>query len=70
MKPENIKIELNESEKQIINNLKDKGELELDILKKNSGLSNNQWDKCIKDLKKKEIVNILKQSNKLFVKLI
>ena len=52
MKPENIKIELNENEKQIINNLKDKGELELDILKKNSGLSNNQWDKCLKSLKK------------------
>ncbi len=70
MKPENIKIELNENEKQIINNLKGKVELELNILKKNSGLSNNQWDKCIKSLKKKEIINILKQSNKLFVKLI
>ena len=70
MKPENIKIKLNENEKQIINNLKGKGELELNILKKNSGLSNNQWDKCLKSLKKKEIINILKQSNKLFVKLI
>jgi len=70
MKPENIKIELNENEKQITNNLKGKGELELNILKKNSGLSNNQWDKCLKSLKKKEIINILKQSNKLFVKLI
>jgi len=70
MKPENIKIELNENEKQIINNLKGKVELELNILKKNSGLSNNQWDKCIKSLKKKEVINILKQSNKLFVKLI
>ena len=70
MKPENIKIELNENEKQIINNLKGKGELELNILKKNSGLSNNQWDKCLKSLKKKEIINILKQSNKLFVRLI
>ena len=70
MKPENIKIGLNENEKQIINNIKEKGELELNILKKNSGLSNNQWDKCIKNLKKKEIINILKQSNKLFVKLI
>ena len=70
MKPENIKIGLNENEKHIINNLKEKGELELNILKKISGLSNNQWDKCIKNLKKKEIINILKQSNKLFVKLI
>ena len=70
MKPENIKIELNENEKQIINNLKGKGELELNILKKISGLSNNQWDKCLKSLKKKEIINILKQSNKLFVRLI
>ncbi len=70
MKPENIKIGLNENEKHIINNLKEIGELELNILKKNSGLSNNQWDKCIKNLKKKEIINILKQSNKLFVKLI
>ncbi len=70
MKPENIKIELNENEKQIINNLKVKGELDLNILKKNSGLSNNQWDKCLKSLKKKEIINILKQRNKLFVKLI
>ena len=70
MKPENIKIDLNENEKQIINNLKGNGELELNILKKNSGLSNNQWDKCIKSLKKKEIIKILKKSNKLFVKLI
>ena len=70
MKPENIKIGLNENEKHIINSLKGKGELELNILKKNSGLSNNQWDKCLKSLKKKEIINILKQRNKLFVKLI
>tara|TARA_B100001564_G_scaffold176419_1_gene148408 strand:+ start:14 stop:538 length:525 start_codon:yes stop_codon:yes gene_type:complete len=70
MKPENNKIELNENEKQIINDLKIKGELELNTLKKKSGLSNTQWDKCIKNLKKKEIINILKQNNKLFVKLI
>ena len=70
MKPENKKIELNENEKQIINDLKIKGELELNTLKKKLGLSNTQWDKCIKNLKKKEIINILKQNNKLFVKLI
>tara|TARA_B110000003_G_scaffold276021_1_gene320511 strand:+ start:458 stop:2149 length:1692 start_codon:yes stop_codon:yes gene_type:complete len=70
MKPENIKIELNENEKQIINDLKGKSKLELNILKEKLGLSNNQWDKCIKNLKNKEIINILKQNNKLFVKLI
>ena len=47
-----------------------KAKLELNILKEKLGLSNNQWDKCIKNLKNKEIINILKQNNKLFVKLI
>ena len=70
MKPENKKIELNENEKQIINNLKIKSQFEINILKKKSGLSNNQWDKCIKNLKKKEIIKVFKQNGELFVKLI
>jgi len=37
---------------------------------KKSGLSNNQWDKCIKNLKKKEIIKGFKQNGELFVKLI
>ncbi len=70
MKPENKKIELTENEKQIINNLKIKSQFEINILKKKSGLSNNQWDKCIKNLKKKEIIKVFKQNGELFVKLI
>ena len=70
MKPENKKIELNENEKQIINNLKIKNQFEINILKKKSGLSNNQWDKCIKNLKKKEIIKVFKQNDELFVRLI
>jgi len=70
MKPENKKIELSENEKKIINNLKIKNQFEINILKKKSGLSNNQWDKCIKNLKKKEIIKVFKQKSELFVKLI
>ena len=70
MKPENKKIELNENEKQIINNLKIKNQFEINILKKKSDLSNNQWDKCIKNLKKKEIIKVFKEEGELFVQLI
>ena len=70
MKTENKKIELTENEKQIINNLKIKSQFEINILKKKSGLSNNQWDKCIKNLKKKEIIKVFKQKGELFVQLI
>jgi lysyl-tRNA synthetase class 2 len=67
MKPENKKVELNENEKEIINNLKIKSPLK--ILKYKSGLTNNQWDKCIKSLTKREIVKVIKDNDELFVKL-
>ena len=69
MKPKKKEIDLNENEKKIINSLKIKNRIELKILKQKSKLSNNKWDKCIKNLTKKELVKVIKNNGDLYVQL-
>ena len=72
MKPENneLKIELNDSEKSIFNKVKNKEKIDLNILKNFSGLSNKKWDKAIKNLTKNKLVKVNKTENGLFVEII
>ncbi|MCH8535239.1 MAG: lysine--tRNA ligase [Flavobacteriaceae bacterium] len=66
MKPEKKKIELNEEEKSILALLSSdaKG---LDEVKQASGLSNKKWDKTTKSLRKKELIQIQKTDEGLFI---
>lgn len=66
MKPEKKKIELNEEEKSILALLSSdpKG---LDEVKQASGLSNKKWDKATKSLRKKELIQIQKTDEGLFI---
>ncbi|MAT79925.1 MAG: lysine--tRNA ligase [Flavobacteriaceae bacterium TMED238] len=71
MKPENeLKINLNEEEKLIFKKVKEIEKIDLNILKKSSGLSNKKWDKCIKNLTKNKLVKVSKNDEGLFVELI
>ena len=72
MKPENneLKIELNDSEKSIFNKVKNEEKIDLNILKNFSGLSNKKWDKAIKHLTKNKLVKVNKTENGLFVEII
>ena len=58
MKPENkeSKIDLNENEKSILEEVKNK-----------SGLSNKAWDKSIKSLRKLELVKVEKIENDIYI---
>ena len=62
MKPENkeSKIDLNENEKSILEEVKNHEKIELITLKNSSGLSNKKWDKSIKHLTKNNLVKVSK----------
>jgi lysyl-tRNA synthetase class 2 len=68
MKPE-IKVELSEEEKNVLNILKPKKKMELEELKSQSTLSNKKWDKTIKGLTSKKLVKVEKTEDNLFVEL-
>ena len=62
MKPEVVKksVELNETEKAILDIIEKAGELELDDLKKQLDLSNKQWDKSLKRLNQSDLTKVSK----------
>ncbi|GHA51208.1 lysine--tRNA ligase [Salinimicrobium marinum] len=68
MRPE-IKVELSEDEKNVLNILKPKKKMELEDLKTQSTLSNKKWDKTIKGLTSKKLVKVEKTEDNLFVEL-
>lgn len=68
MRPE-IKVELSEDEKNVLNILKPKKKMELEELKSQSTLSNKKWDKTIKGLTSKKLVKVEKTEDNLFVEL-
>ncbi len=68
MRPE-IKVELSEEEKNVLNILKPKKKMELEELKSQSTLSNKKWDKTIKSLTSKKLVKVEKTADNLFVEL-
>ncbi len=67
MKPEQKKIELTEDEKVIFELLKKESTIALNTLKSASELSNKKWDKGLKGLRSKDLVNVNKTDDGLFV---
>ncbi len=69
MKPEKKAVAMTEEEKAVFKILKaDTGDkMELEVLKKSSGLSNKKWDKAIKGLTKNKLAKVEKTEDGLFV---
>ena len=67
MKPEKKELQLNEDEINLIKNLDEKIPKELTDFKKQFNLSNKKWDKCLKNLSKKEIIKIYKDEKGLWI---
>ncbi len=73
MRPEKFDaptIELNNSEQALIALLEASSSMELNSLKEQSGLSNKQWDKALKGLRKHGLVDVAKEDDVLMVSLI
>lgn len=62
--------ELSESEKTIFDILTKEGNMDLNVLKTKSGLSNKQWDKGIKGLGKHGLTKVSKTGDDLLVELV
>lgn len=70
MKPEKKKVQLEADEKHIFEILKQNGNLPLETLKQNAGLSNKKWDKAIKNLNALKITSVSKKDDVLWVSLL
>ena len=68
MKPEKKPVELSEEEKAVMKLLRSGSEMELGILKTQSGLSNKKWDKTTKSLREKGMLEIEKTEAGLVVR--
>ncbi len=67
MRPEKKKIELTEDEKKILELVKKQETALLNEVKTASGLSNKKWDKALKALRKKDLVEVKKEDDKLYI---
>jgi len=67
MKPEQKKIELTEDEKGILEPLQAESPQSIQELKDKVGLSNKKWDRSLKSLRKKELVEVEKTEEGIFV---
>ena len=70
MKPEHFEKkgpELNDNEKLVFEILAKEGSMLLTDLKEQVGLSNKQWDKSIKGLRKHEVVNVVKRGDEIYI---
>ena len=70
MKAENENLELTENEKNILKILLRKSPSNLHEIKEEANLSNKKWDKTIKALCQKKIVNVEKNGDQLMIKII
>jgi len=70
MKPEKKAIDLTEEEKLVYNLLKENSPVALDAIKTQSGLSNKKWDKAIKSLREKKLIEVFKESENLMIKVL
>lgn len=74
MKPETSsaakEVEMNDSEKVIFELLSKASKMDLNELKQQSGLSNKQWEKSIKNLRKQGVLNVEKTDDSLTVELV
>jgi lysyl-tRNA synthetase class 2 len=69
MKPEKKAKELTDDEKVLMNILKANSPIDLNELKRQTGLSNKKWDKAIKGLTKNKLAKVEKTDVGLFVSL-
>lgn len=69
MRPEKKGPQLTEEEQLIVDLLKKENPAELQSIKEQAGLSNKKWDKTIKGLTKKSIVEVTKTDDSLVVTL-
>ncbi|MGF1555611.1 lysine--tRNA ligase [Paucihalobacter sp.] len=67
MKPERKAVSMTDDEKTIVNILKSKNSIDLNLLKEQSELSNKKWDKAIKGLTKNGIAKVEKSGDDLMV---
>jgi len=73
MKPEHLGKkgpELNENEKLVFDTLSKEGTMPINDLKEESGLSNKQWDKTVKGLRKHELVNVVKRGDEVYIQVV
>lgn len=73
MRPEKFneqQIELEGNEKMVFEILEKEGSMLIDDLKQKAGLSNKQWDKSVKGLKKQEVVNVVKRGDEVYIQVI
>jgi lysyl-tRNA synthetase class 2 len=67
MRPEKKQVEMTEEEKAVFEILKSNSPIALNDLKVQSELSNKKWDKTIKGLTAKNIAEVIKNDDGLFV---
>lgn len=67
MKQKTASVELSDNEKVVYEMLSKEGSMDLNALKEQAGLSNKQWDKTIKGLRKQELVNVTKEDDNLII---
>jgi len=73
MRPEKFEKkgpELNDNEKLVLDLVKKKGKSELNNIKDSSKLSNKQWDKTLKGLRKHGLIQIEKTDNELTIEML
>ncbi len=70
MKPEQIKIDLTEEEKNILNIIKQNIPSLMTEVKEKVNLSNKKWDKSIKGLVEKKIAKVIKNDKGLFIEVV
>ena len=70
MKPEQKTVELTEEEKMVLQHIKETQPAVLTAIKEKAGLSNKKWDKAIKGLGQKKVVQVVKNEEGLFVEVL
>ena len=68
MKPVKKTISLNDEEKEVFSFLSSSKDFEINEIKNNSGLSNKKWDKTIKLLKSKSLIEVFKKNESFYIK--
>ncbi|MEO2100158.1 MAG: lysine--tRNA ligase, partial [Flavobacteriaceae bacterium] len=70
MKPEQKTIALTDEEKSVLQLIKQKSPAILPEVKEKVGLSNKKWDKAIKGLSQKKVIQVIKDENGLFIEIL
>jgi lysyl-tRNA synthetase class 2 len=70
MKPEKKAIAMTDEEKAVFAILKTNSPIDLNVIKKQAGLSNKKWDSTIKGLTKNKLAKVTKSDEGLFVEIV